>query len=179
MPKYKRALIEDPESVEAPGENAAIAVPSDPLAVTVVFTTVAATLDALREASGLAHQLKARIRILVPSVVPYPLDIAHPRVDPLFRLRHFRTLCEQHSIETFVDVRLCRDRLACIRDALAPHSLVVIGARKEFWPFRAERILVSQLRIDGHEVTLINSHNRGRSVSWFRSLWPEKRRFPA
>ncbi len=76
----------------------------DPLAVTVVFTTVAATLEALREAGRTRAQLRARIRILVPSVVPYPLDLDRPRVDPLFRLRHFRTLCDQHSVET---VRRC------------------------------------------------------------------------
>src|SRR3954471_1266373 len=103
MPNRKRVLMEEHESVEGAGENAAIADLSEPLSVTVLFTTVADTLEALREAGRLAHQLKARIRVLVPSVVPYPLDINHPRVDPLFRLRHFRTLCQNESVETFLD----------------------------------------------------------------------------
>jgi hypothetical protein len=68
-------------------------------------------------------------------------------------------------VETFLDVRLCRDRVKCVRDALAPHSLVLIGAQKGFWLSRAEKSLAKQLRRDGHEVTLVNSAKRRGIVS--------------
>jgi hypothetical protein len=141
------------------GEALDNAADSGALSVTVVFTTIPATLEALREGGRLAHGFRGRIRVLVPSVVPYPLDLTRPLVDPLFRLRHFRTLWDQHAVETFIDVRLCRDRLRCIRDALTPHSLVLIGARTSFWPSLSDKLLVRQLRDDGHEVILIRTRN--------------------
>jgi hypothetical protein len=138
------------ESVHVPASTGAFF-------VTVVFTDVPATLKALREAGKLAHQLGATIRVLVPAVVPYPLDLTRPRVDPSFRLRQFRTVCREYSVETLFDLRLCRDRLTCIRAALAPHALVLIGARKSFWPWTCEKLLARQLRNDGHETLLIET----------------------
>jgi|SRR4051812_45960342 hypothetical protein len=175
MSNQEQVLVQEHESLAGSGGIAAVAVGSDPLSLTVVFTTVAATLEALRAASRLAGQFKARVRVLVPSVVPYALDITRPRVDPLFRLRHLRTLCQQDSVETFLDIRLCRDRLPCIREALAPRSLVLIGAQPGFWHRRAEERIVRELQRDGHDVTLVTSCSRGTIVSWYRTLSRKKR----
>ncbi|MFL6446598.1 MAG: hypothetical protein ACJ746_02765 [Bryobacteraceae bacterium] len=131
-----------------------------PLLLTVLFTTVPATFSALREAAKLANELGGRVRVLVSFVVPYPLDLDRPRVDPLFRLRHFRAVCDEHSAETFIDVRLCRDKRRCIHDALPPHSLVLIGVRAKFWPFGSEKVLAKDLRNAGHEVLLVTSTGR-------------------
>jgi hypothetical protein len=139
--------------------------PSGKLSVIVVFTTIPATLVALRDGAKLAGEVGAPVRVLVPSVVPYPLELTRPRVDPLFRLRHFRTHCAKHSVETLIDVRLCRDRTCCIRDALAPHSLVFIGARKRLWPWLYETLLARQLRQDGHEVLLVPAPARRFQLS--------------
>jgi len=128
------------------------------LSVNVLFTTVPVTLEVLREAGRLAVQRGLHIRVLVPSVVPYPLDLDRPRVDPLFRLRHFRTLWHEQSVETSVEVLLCRDRLGCIRDALAPHSLILMGARSRPWP--SDRRLINALRKDGHDVMLFEGKLR-------------------
>jgi hypothetical protein len=124
------------------------------LSVTVVFTTSAATLHALKRAGELAHQLGARIRIIVPQVVPYPLPIDRPAVDPNFRLRQFRTLFFQHVIETHIDVRLCRDVRECLKQALAPQSIVLIGGRNRWWITREKR-LARVLRRSGHQVMFI------------------------
>ncbi len=157
MSNRERVLHEVQRSRDATGEHVIYATNAPALSVTVVFTTVAGTLEALRQAGRLAAQLGLRIRVLVPSVVPYPLDLARPRVDPLFRLRHFRTLWEEHSVQTFVDVRLCRDRLQCIREALAPHSLVLMAARSRSWPWPSEKRFARELQKDGHEVILFEA----------------------
>ena len=125
------------------------------LSLTVLFTTVSGTLTALREAAHWAHQLGACIRILVPHVVPYSLPIDQPCVDPKFRLRHLRTICEQLPIETCIEIRLCRDARRCIQEALSPHSLIIIGNSPSRWPFTCEKRLVGKLRKAGHQVLFV------------------------
>ncbi len=127
------------------------------LPLTVLFTTVPDTLAALREAAHWAHQLGACIRILVPHVVPYPLPIEQPRVDPRFRLRHLRTICEHSSVMTYIEIRLCRDACQCVQEALLPHSLVVVGGRPSRWPFTYEKRLGRKLRNAGHQVVFADA----------------------
>ncbi len=127
------------------------------LSLTVLFTTVPGTLSAFREAARWAHQLGACIRVLVAQVVPYPLPIDKPRVDPEFRLRRFRAFCEQSPVETRIEIRLCREARQCIQDALLPHSLIVIGNRRSRWPWTYEKQLGRNLQKVGHQVILVGS----------------------
>jgi hypothetical protein len=50
-----------------------------------------------------------------------------------------------------VRVYLCRDRAEVVRSVLKPHSLVVIGGNRRWWPTREKR-LARQLRRSGHAV---------------------------
>jgi hypothetical protein len=134
---------------------------SQVLSLTVLFTTVPGTLAALRKAARLAHQLGARIQILVACVVPYPLPIDKPGVDPEFRLRKFRTFCEQESIETRIDVRLCRDARQCIHASVRPHSLILMGGRQSWWPLTSEKCLARSLKSVGYHVVFVD-HDRER-----------------
>lgn len=127
---------------------------ADGFSVTVVFTTVAATLMALRRAGELARELNARIRILMPHVVPYPLPIDRPPVDPEFKLRHFRTITADDTIETSIDVRLCRNSDDAVKQALCPQSVVLIGGPRRFWPTRETR-LARKLSVAGHHVIFV------------------------
>ena len=129
---------------------------SSKLPITVLFTTTPDTLHALRKAAHFARQLGASIQILVAHVVPYPLPIDKPRVDPEFRLRQFRSFCEEESIETQIDIRLCRDARQCIHDALRPHSLILIGGGQSWWPLTYGKRLAKRLRRAGHEVVLVS-----------------------
>lgn len=149
---YQHQSEGDPSRVSDPIQRIPAGEHSCALLLTVLFTTVPGTLAALREAAHWAHQLGACIRILVPYVVPYPLPIEQPRVDPKFRLRHLRTLCEQSSVETRIDICLCRDARQCIHQVLAPRSLVVIGSRPSRWPLTDEKRLGRVLRNAGHQV---------------------------
>jgi len=50
------------------------------LNIAVVFTSVESTLAALKEAGNLANSLGARITLVVPQVVPFPLPLETPPV---------------------------------------------------------------------------------------------------
>jgi hypothetical protein len=121
------------------------------LNISVVFTSVEATLAALRKAGTLAGRLRARITILVPQIVPYPLPLTSPPVLLDFNERRFRLIAEQTPVETTVRLYLCRDRRDMLKGALQANSVVVLGGPKRWWP-TSEKRLARALRRAGHEV---------------------------
>ena len=121
------------------------------LNIAVIFTSIESTLSALRRAGALANRPHACITLVVTQVVPYPLPLNRPPVSPDFRERHFRVLAEDSAVETTVRIYLCRDRVETLRKVLKPHSLVVIGGCRSWWPTPENR-LARQLRRSGHEV---------------------------
>jgi hypothetical protein len=145
------------------------------LPLTVVYTTVDSTLVALRYVAELAAQLGAQIRILMIQAVPYSLPIDRPQVDPDFRVRQFLTRSESASIDTQIDVRLCRDFSTCLLEALPPPSLVLIGAHRRFW-FARESGWGKTLKRAGHHV-IFAPGNRGESKT-FRNCLNRARSIP-
>jgi hypothetical protein len=123
------------------------------LEVIVLHTTIRETLQALRTGAQLANGLAAHIRLLVLEVVPYPLPLTAPPISAEFSRRHFRTVASQASIDTSVDIRVGRDRAQMLEFALNPHSLIVLGERRGWWP-TAERRLAKRLERLGHQVVL-------------------------
>jgi len=121
------------------------------LNICVIFTAVETTLAALRQAGALASNLGARIYLVVPHVVPYPLALNNPPVKRPFNERRFRVIAGQSRVETTVAVYLCRDRMETLEAVLHPHSLIVVGGRKSWWP-TSEKRLAAGLRRAGHEV---------------------------
>jgi hypothetical protein len=122
--------------------------------LTVVFTTPQATLVALKRAEELAGPLRVPIQILVPQVVPYPLPIDRPQIDPNFKVRHLLTVSMEGSTETRVDVRLCRDSYEGLVKSLPPHSVVLLGGRRHWWPTYEAR-LAGRLHLAGHHVIFV------------------------
>jgi hypothetical protein len=112
---------------------------------------VESTLAALKEAGNLANSLGARIKLVVPQVVPYPLPLETPPVLVEFNENRFRVMASESPVETNVHIYLCRDRFETLTAALAPGSIVVLGGRKRWWPTKDE-ILARQLRRVGYEV---------------------------
>jgi hypothetical protein len=121
------------------------------LEIAVVFTSVENTLAALRKAAAVASGLGARITLVVPQIVPYPLPLTSPPVLLDFNERRFAVIARESTVETNVHVYLCRDRQEALVQVLAPHSLVVLGSRRRWWPTSEQR-LARQLRKAGHEV---------------------------
>lgn len=138
----------------------------------VVFTTLAATAAAAKAASGLAHDLGARITILAAQVVPYPLPLEDPPVPAAFTERTLRQLMREQQIETAIQVFLCRDREETIREKLPPGSIVVLGMRRGWWPTR-DRIFAWSLSRMGHRTILIDptrAPSRGASCGEILSI---------
>jgi hypothetical protein len=121
------------------------------LNINVVFTSIEATLAALKEAGALANSLGARIKLVVPQEVPYPLPLDSPPVLVEFNENRFRVMASESPVETSVQIYLCRDRLETLTSVLAPGSIVVLGGRKRWWPTKDE-LLARQLRRAGYEV---------------------------
>lgn len=123
------------------------------LEISVVFTSVDATLAALKEAGNLAENLGARITLIVPQTVPYPLPLSTPPVLVEFNERRLRVIASHCCVETRVSIYLCRDPLETLKSVLKPGSLVVVGTRKRWWP-TSEKRLAAQLRRTGYEVVV-------------------------
>jgi len=128
------------------------------LDVTVVFTSRDATVAALKRAAALAESLGARISLVVPQIVPYPLPLTNPPVSLEFQERRFREMAAASPVEIHVQLFLCRDELDTLKRVLKPHSLIVIGGRNRLWPSREKR-LARKLRGEGHEVLFTESAN--------------------
>jgi hypothetical protein len=146
-PAFEKLVVPTPR---LPGEPAAGEANSK-LNVAVIFTSIESTLSALRRAGALANRLRACITLIVPQIVPYPFPLTSPPVLLDFTERRFRVIADESPVETTVRIYLCRDRVETLRDVLKPHSLVVIGGRRRWWP-TPEKRLARRLRRAGHEV---------------------------
>src|SRR5579863_8187247 len=93
------------------------------LEISVVFTSVDATLAALKEAATLAGSLGGRITLVVPQIVPYPLPLTSPPVLVDFNERRLWVIANNCRVETRVSIYLCRDPLETLKAVLKPHSL--------------------------------------------------------
>jgi hypothetical protein len=123
------------------------------LNISVLFTSVELTHAALNRAGELAHSLGARLTLLVPQIVPYPLPLESPPVLLDWNEHRFSVIARESPVETTVRIYLCRDRMEALQSVLTPRSIVVVGARKRWWP-TAEQRLARKLRRSGHEVIL-------------------------
>ncbi len=117
----------------------------------VLFTTHAGTVAALKSASRLGAHLGARPKILMLYPVPYTLPLQKQAVPEGFLENEVRALKRDFPEELSVRICLCRHPRQGLREVLEPHSLIVMGGRKRWWPTE-EQWLAWRLRKDGHEV---------------------------
>lgn len=126
------------------------------LQVNVIFTEAGATLASLRRAAALAESLDARIRLIVPRTVPYALPLDRPPVALSHEVRRLSALAGAAGVDADIEICYGRDASAILASALHPHSLVLIGARRRWWPSRARRCR-KRLESAGHRVILIET----------------------
>ena len=120
------------------------------LNIAVIFTSVESTLAALKEAGGLARQLGARIRLIVPKIVPYPLPLEAPPMPGEVTEQRFRLIASGSAVETSVQICLCRDPFDTA-SVLTQGAIVVLGGAKRWWRTKNEK-LARRLRRAGYEV---------------------------
>ncbi|MEQ1884796.1 MAG: hypothetical protein ABL967_07015 [Bryobacteraceae bacterium] len=131
--------------------------------ITVLFTGLSSTLQALAKANDLARDLRALIRLVVPQVVPYPLPLTGPPVLLEFNERRFNALAAAQAVETRVEIFLCRDLDILLEAILPEHSTIVIGGRKRWWPTQ-EELLARRLCRQGHETILVAAPRQGENA---------------
>jgi hypothetical protein len=123
---------------------------TSPMSVYVVSLSEDLFEQGLTAARRFIAGLESRLIVLAPRVVPYPLDLDHPPVDPAFSAAKLG--------EPNVKVILCRDQSIGLLNTLPLRSLVVIGARKRWWNtlwFKTkEESIAERLRSAGHHVLL-------------------------
>ena len=101
--------------------------------IVVLHTSDSSTLHALKTAKTLASELSARVHLVAPRVVPFPLDLNKPPVSVSFIARQLRQLAVEADVEAAVDIILCRDLVATLSAVLRPKSLVVLGTNRPRW----------------------------------------------
>jgi hypothetical protein len=124
--------------------------------IVVLHTSDASTLRALKTAAMLADELSARVHLVAPRVVPYPLALERPQVPVSFTARHLRELALAADVDVSADIILCRDLTTTLSAILRPKSLIVLGGRRSrWWNFSwldRENLLAQRLRKLGHQV---------------------------
>jgi hypothetical protein len=121
------------------------------LEVSVVFTDREGSLAALGLAEGLARDLGARIRLLMPFQVPYTLPLTRPQV-PVDFLRHqILDVAGKCQVEIAAEIWLCRDKRQALLFLLRPNTLIVVGGSKRWWPTAAQ-LLARAIQREGHQV---------------------------
>jgi hypothetical protein len=136
--------------VPGPSENAG----GRALEVNVLYTKTPTTVKAIESAVELARGLNARLRLVVAQEVPYAVPLETPPVLVEFQEALFRDIAQGYGLETQVDIFLCRDAEQTFAQRLSPHSIVVLGTPKRWWPTREEK-LARRLRRSGHEVMVV------------------------
>ena len=126
---------------------------SSPVSVFVVATSPELLNSSLAAAKQLTKELGAQIEVLAPYVVPYPLDLSHPPVEPRFLEK--KLLSENALLSEVEKVRilLCRDESEAVLGVLAPKSIVVLALRKQWWKTR-EDCLADARSNAGHQVVI-------------------------
>jgi hypothetical protein len=126
------------------------------LVINVIFIRTASTLQCLRKVAALAGGLNARIRLIVPRIVPYALPLDRPAVSADYERRRFRALAGIAGIEMRIEILYGREAEHIVAQALEPHSLVLVGGWRRWWPSRARRYR-KQLESAGHRVIFVET----------------------
>jgi hypothetical protein len=134
--------------------------------VYALATTFDGTRATLTTAVPLARGSGARLQLLVPQVVPYPLPLDAPAESMAFAAERYRTLLRQLNAEANVRLCLCR-HLDDILKMLPLHATVVVGGPAGTWRAKWEERLAWRLTHLGHHVVFAPIDEGDGSASAF------------
>jgi hypothetical protein len=124
---------------------------SRPIEVVIPFTTMAQVQASLKDAARLCTGLDANVRVVRVVVVPYPLDLDRPAVPVSSIVDEMAGLsCD---LPLTLDVRLSREKLPTLVDAMGTHPLVLLTTKRRVWRTKEERLALA-LQSAGHEVLM-------------------------
>jgi hypothetical protein len=104
------------------------------LPIHVLVTDLQSASAALHCAVRLAADLGAETRVLVPQVVPYPLDLEYPAISLEFTCKQLQMLAASAGADPYIYVYLCRDAIDLLRVLLPERAIVVLSAPQR-WSF--------------------------------------------
>ena len=119
--------------------------------ITVISTTPKGTLAALKTAARLAKNVDAPITLAMVQVLRPHLSLdAPPLLIESIEKRAFELVSDAGIREQPVTIQIwfCHDRNKCLRQALGPRTLAVVGGRQSRWQ-RGERKLEEWLCREG------------------------------
>jgi hypothetical protein len=131
--------------------------------VNVVFTTADETLAAVHVASVLGNALGVPLTVILFSPVSYPLSTEAPAGLSTVETEAFMARVRAEGIAIRVRVYLCGNDDHLLSNAFRPHSFIVVGGRRSWWPTAAER-LRRRLEGAGHFVVFVDGSERKESV---------------
>jgi hypothetical protein len=132
--------------------------------IIVLFTTHAGTVAALKMASRLSANLGARPKVLMLYEVPYTLPLERRALPDGFLENQVRALQRDFPEEISTDLHLCRHPRQGLREVLLPHSLIVLGGRKRWWPTPEQR-LAEFLHSSGHQVIFVDERDLATALA--------------
>src|ERR1043165_9533860 len=113
---------------------------SERLRINVLFTSLQETHVALKRAAELSEGLSAEILLIVPQIVPFPLDLDNPPVPLDFASHQLCSLAESVDADLDGHIYLCRDRLETFLRVLPANSITVLGVKRPWFFGRSERL---------------------------------------
>jgi hypothetical protein len=119
----------------------------------IPYTTPELTGAALRHA-GVCSDLDVQVALIDVQVVPFPCPLDQPPINKEFSERRLRELLKETGLPGHAAVLYARDWLEGFKRALEPGSLVVLAAKRRWWPTREEK-LARALTKAGHHVMLL------------------------
>jgi len=142
--------------------------------VYVIATSFEGTRAALVAAIPLARGSRARLMLLVPQVVPYPLPVDGPVDSTTFAAERYRDLVHALGGEAQLRVCLCRHADDVVWRMLPVRSTVVVGGPAGRWRASREERLARRLTHLGHHVIFapIDERPVGDGALQLESLHP-------
>jgi len=120
--------------------------------ITVISTTTKGTLAALKTAARVAKNMDAPITLAIIKVVRRHLSLeVPPLLIEFIEKRAYALVADADIREKAVSIQIwiCHDRKKCLRQALGPQTLAVVGGTKHWWR-REEQKLEEWLCREGY-----------------------------
>jgi hypothetical protein len=126
-----------------------------PFPIHVLVTDLRTASAALCCAVELATDLGAETQILVPQVVPYPLDLEYPAIALEFTCKQLQMLAGSAGADPYIYVYLCRDVVDLLRVLLPERAIVVLSAPKRWASLTKAGRLARALKRQGCAVIVV------------------------